>query len=344
MCLIGAAIQKMDIFNEVNIVEKDMNLSALHQYAKDNYLDPDTLIHNLNLHKMMAESLSAKTFYESALINITPATGSFTEDVPSYSMVATVSHSFLKYITHRLLFREHPFSEFYACRPEFFFIMPSRTFFHICMGLSDPDPCREKISEDEMKFKLDGVIKRDTFNLYNNVMFQTFFDFCLVEVLPRSAYFPWKQSSSSVETRPLAKKKFDRIYQENINNLMMVYARPKKLEDISVDSPKYFSHFLFHLMKNKNKFVIVLMEQWGSGWGLLAIDLGYTVLTMVKDLSVEEMITLYQLMIQLPNFHQSNFVSEAEFHDELALEEDVDEDELENFKREFWKNVNQRHQ
>ena len=46
-------------------------------------------------------------------------------------------------------------------------------------------------------------------------------------------------------------KRSERIVKANQENLMMLYVRPKKPEDINVGDPKYFSHFLFHLFKNK---------------------------------------------------------------------------------------------
>ena len=67
-------------------------------------------------------------------------------------------------------------------------------------------------------------------------------------------------------------KRSERIVKANQENLMMLYVRPKKPEDINVGDPKYFSHFLFHLFKNKvnnkhtslyiyKKFVFLFLEQ-----------------------------------------------------------------------------------
>ena len=64
------------------------------------------------------------------------------ESVPSYSLVSTVSHGFLKYLTSKLLYRDDPFSEFYSSRPEFFFILPARTYFHLCLSTHNPEPVR----------------------------------------------------------------------------------------------------------------------------------------------------------------------------------------------------------
>ena len=119
-----------------------MELEQLHQYARDSlHLPEDVHILPMNLNQMVAEAMRTKN-YESPLVDHLPDTGSVDESVPSYSLVSTVSHGFLKYLTSKLLYRDDPFSEFYSSRPEFFFILPARTYFHLCLSTHNPEPVR----------------------------------------------------------------------------------------------------------------------------------------------------------------------------------------------------------
>ena len=253
LCHVADKIQKMNIFSSVSILEKDIKLSALHEYAKRNYLHPDTPVHPVNLHAEAAENLKV-SYFESSFIKHLPESSELgvSEEVPSYSLVATVSHGFIKYLNQRILYRDNPFGEFFNARPEFFFILPIRTYFHLCMSTHDPEPETSRISELEMRYIASNRPRANLYNLYHNVLFQTFFDFCLVNILPRSSYYPWKKYESSTEHKPQpGKERVQLLYQANKDHLMMIYVRPKKPEDIEIGDPKYFSHFIFHLLRNK---------------------------------------------------------------------------------------------
>ena len=241
----------MDIFKSVSVLEKDANLSALHEYAKDHYLNPQTPVYSVNLCAAAVENM--KSFhYESPLIRHLPESSSMSEDVPSYSVVATASHGLIKYLNSRALFRDNPFGEFFSSRPEFFFIVPIRTYFHLCMSTHEPEPELYRISEEAMRHKVSELQRTDLYNLYHNVLFQALFDFCLVNVLPRSSYYPWKKyEQTSNHTPKPGSERAQMIYQANKDTLMMVFVRPKKPEDVNVGNPKYFSHFVFHLFRNK---------------------------------------------------------------------------------------------
>jgi len=347
LCQIGAFIQKQNIFKSVSILEKDMQISPLHEYAWRKYLDPETKVHPVNLCQSVPRHQQSSSF-EPPLIPLLPSNesgcGDVSEDVPSYSLVSTVSHGYLKYLTSKLIYREDPFSEFYSCRPEFFFITPIRTYFHVCLSGHDPDPVRFKITEEEMRFKIRELPKRALFNQYNNVLFQSFFDFCLVDMIPRNSYYPWKKHTYSPFARPekiKGEKMSERVIKANKDSLMVMYVRPKKPEDLQIANPKHFSHYLFVLFQNKNKFLICQLEEWAGGWGLVAIDMGYTLYTMVRDLSSEEMMTLYQNISKLPNFENSNLVIEANLmRQHKTYDDDDDSEDLEIYRQEFWKRFN----
>ena len=251
LCQVASHVEKMDIFKSISVLEKDPNLSALHEYAKEHYLDPQTPVYSVNLCAASVESMKS-LHYESPLIRHLPESSSLSEDIPSYSVVATASHGLIKYLNSRALFRDNPFGEFFSSRPEFFFIVPIRTYFHLSMSTHEPEPEFYRISEETMRYRASQRQRTDLYNLYHNVLFQALFDFCLVNILPRSSYYPWKKYELTSDHRPKpGSERAQMVYQANKDTLMMLYVRLKKPEDVEVGNPKYFSHFIFHLCRNK---------------------------------------------------------------------------------------------
>ena len=136
----------------------------------------------------------------------------------------------------------------------------------------------------------------------------------------------------------------------------MMYVRPKKPEDVQIGDPKYFSHFIFHLLRNKvlntkqinieitfllqNDFLWSIFERWGKGWGVIILDTfkdDFSFTTQVRDLDVNQILELYQFIINLPQFHSSVFASEAETaHSEGEKNfSDVDQEEMEHYRTTF---------
>ena len=66
----------MNKFGSVSVLEKDMELRSLHEYARERYLDEDTPIVPLNMNKMVSDKFSSGSLYESPLIEHIPSTGS----------------------------------------------------------------------------------------------------------------------------------------------------------------------------------------------------------------------------------------------------------------------------
>ena len=119
------------------------------------------------------------------------------------------------------------------------------------MGVIDPEPVEGRISEEDMSYIISEIPKKPLMNLYANVTFQTFFDFCLVDVLPRSAYYPWKKNIYNPFNRRSKMSSVEKVHQANKDNLMLVYVRPKKPGEINVGNPKHFSYFIYTILKNK---------------------------------------------------------------------------------------------
>ena len=75
----------------------------------------------------------------------------------------------------------------------------------------------------------------------------------------------------------------------------------------------------------------------------MVIDMGYSMYTQVRELDADEMLNLYQHLIQMPNFESSNFVAEAEFtfeQDQALREDEIDELEMEAYRTNFWRKLN----
>ena len=75
LCHIGAALKQMKTFGSVRVLEKDMELRGLHEYAKERYLDAETPIIPLNLNKMVSDKFKVgSSIYESPLLEHIPST------------------------------------------------------------------------------------------------------------------------------------------------------------------------------------------------------------------------------------------------------------------------------
>jgi len=340
LCQIAAAVSKSGVFDNICVLEKDVSMSNLHNYAKSNYLDSNIAVYdNVNIAANAAEGYLEKLTFVPPLLKYLPK-GKVSEEVPSYTLVSTVSQSVVKYLTDRMLYRDNPLGELYSSRPEFFLVMTARTYFHICCGYSTLEPEYSKISEERMKEKRkQEVVYQSMQTTRHNVMFQVFFDFCLVDTLPRESYFPWKKYKS-FRRGPggmTEKKKADRVYEEHHSSLMLVYVRPKKIEELDLGKAHNFEHFILRMVKNKSRRIVELMEEFATGWGFAAIEAGFSVLSEVKDLEgVEDFLKLYNLITALPDFDQSNFAAEALENYRTNVEIcDLDDKEMEEFRIQF---------
>ena len=74
LCHIGAKLKQMNTFDSVRVLEKDMELRSLHEYAKERYLDEDTPILPLNLNKIVSDRFHDGSLFESPLIELIPST------------------------------------------------------------------------------------------------------------------------------------------------------------------------------------------------------------------------------------------------------------------------------
>ena len=340
LCYLASNVSKLDIFKNISVLEKDMSLVNLHHYAKSNYLDHMVPIYEANLTKIAVDKLIEKLKYVSPLLDIFP-TGEVSEDIPSFTLATTATHGFVKYLVSRMVHRNDPFGEFFASRPEFFLLMSARTYFHICCGIPSIKPVKHKLSEKDMRDIIKLVPRKYSLMMTYNVLFQIYFDFCLVDVVSKKSFFPWKSHTNYNKAPRLSEVRgFDKLYEDNHENMMVVYARPKTVEEVSISNPVYFEHFISRLLRTKGRRVVQLYEEWGSGWGYYVIQAGYTVMCQVDDMDLDDIRLLYDTLISIPDFEQSNFVAEANEMYKINYEQHVHSDlEMDQYRINFRRNM-----
>jgi len=312
LCMLASKAEMGDQFNSVAVLEKDMGMTPLHSHARSRgALSRAVHVHHHqgSLPKMAADNMDQRGSYPSPLNDLLPK-DSFSEEVPSYTMVLTATHAVIKYLTHRRLYQtRNPIGEFYAARPEFFFIVTPRTFFHMHCGVG---PAQEGAATkktlttvEEMRENAAGLKNQSGLMLPNNIAFQLLFDFCLVDLIPRKAFFPWRPL-------PTYKKVRAAQFEEHKENLMVVYARPKPEDEVNLGTPHHLGFFLSAMMKRKSSFLVATLESYCTGSGLPVVWAGYNIFTLISDLKPHQLFEVYHLLIACPDFSTSSFVVQAD--------------------------------
>jgi hypothetical protein len=309
LCLLAA--RAGDSFKSAIVLEKDRSLAPLEAQARATGLPASVRVENLSLARIAAMNIHQRGLYASPLVDLLPR-DSFSEAVPSYTIVGSVTHAVIKYLTQRRLYRTSPLGEFYTTRPEFFFIVPARTYFHLCCGRGGLEPVTERCTEEEMRERIAAIEPVQSLMIPNNIAFQLLFDFCLVDVLPRQAFFPWKPYSAKGHTPSKAKMNLGIHYEGHAQDLMLVYARPKPDEAVGVRNPAHLAYFLGGLMKRRLVFLVATFEEWCPGSGLAVVMSGFTIFTLVSDLKPRDLLPLYHILTDSPGFDTSQFIVEAE--------------------------------
>ena len=82
----------------------------------------------------------------------------------------------------------------------------------------------------------------------------------------------------------------------------------------------------------QNVFLCHLFEDWGKGWGIVILQCGFKFTSQVRDLEVKQIVDLYKIMIELPDFESSVFVAEAENANCDETPDDIKESDMENYR------------
>ena len=104
LCMLASKAEQMsDLFNSVAVLEKDAGMTPLHSYARSKgALSRAVHVHHFqgSLPRMAANNMDLRGAFPSPLNDFLPK-DSFSEEVPSYTMVLTATHAVIKYLTHR---------------------------------------------------------------------------------------------------------------------------------------------------------------------------------------------------------------------------------------------------
>jgi len=311
LCMLASKAEQMpDLFDSVAVLEKDMGMTPLHSHARSKgALSRAVHVHYYQggLPKMAADNMEYRGSFPTPLNEFLPKE-SFSEEVPSYTIVLTATLAVIKYLTHRRLYQTRsPIGEFYAARPEFFFIVTPRTFFHMHCGAA-PLPSTERLSVEEMRENVFGAKNQNTLMTPKNIAFQLLFDFCLVDLIPRRAFFPWRPPPKQKAKGGMRLARFE----EHKENLMVVYARPKSEDEVNIGTPHHLGFFLSAMMKRKSSFLVATLESYCAGSGLPVVWAGYNIFTLISDLKPHQLFEVYQLLIASPDYATSSFVVQAD--------------------------------
>ena len=85
----------------------------------------------------------------------------------------------------------------------------------------------------------------------------------------------------------------------------------------------------------QKEFLCAIFERWGKGWGFVILDTfkdDFNLTTQVVDLDITQILDLYRVIVNLPDFHSSVFASEADNAHCDSLIENVDEKDMEDYR------------
>ena len=273
-------------FDKVKVYFRDYNLSPLHSRAVEEVLcghGPDRLeFRDVNLSTMVSDVFLPE--FVSPLAKELAVSGrhEWGAPRPPFTIFGTVTDGFVKYLTFRLFERDSAHCEYHWCRPEFFFIVSHRSFWHMTRCQADP---RNKL-------------KPRPFDRF----FQMVFDSTLVDKLPISSFFPWKES-----------KRRQKVHWPEEDFLYLVKMRPKAETGVSTNaSLKELFYYCSMLYNNaKNTRVIPLAERWLPGVGADMVRAGFDVYDTPNYMSEADVLKTFNILADQPGFRQSAFPEQA---------------------------------
>ena len=283
-------------FDKVKVYFRDYNLSLLHSRAVEEALrghGPDRLeFRDVNLSTMVSDVFLPE--FVSPLANELASGGrhEWTASRPPFTVFGTVTDGFVKYLTFRLFDRESVQCEYHWCRPEFFFIVSHRSLWHMMRGQTPGGK----------------TLRPRPFDPF----FRLLFDVALIDKLPISSFFPWKESMRRQKVR---KPEDDFLY--------LVKMRPKADTGVSSNASLkelyYYCNMLFNNAKATR--VIPLAEKWVPGVGADMVRAGYDVYDTAQYMSEADVLKTFNILADQPGFRQSAFPDQAAISHEKKNEE-----------------------
>jgi len=301
-CHISNLLAERNSFKKVTVLHRDIDFQTLYKSVglhKDVEVHPSIcgLYH-------LAQAFSHLRTLHPNFLSLYKSCPWDTPD-PPYTMLGLGDSSIIKNLTYSVIFRHTTPSLFQNSRPELFLLTDVSTFLNLCGGRF-PENTKHIITSE-----IPGDLGYYNHNKINTI-FQVYFDFLLLDSLPRRSFLPVDLSKPK---KLKQKKKIldNAIIEQNKDKMLLLYLRPKLDTGLCVDNPTYLAYFFYVMLRQQRQVTILpKLESWVSGLGLELIELGHSVFTTSSELTVPEMVHIFNKLVTHPEFDSSSFKNGAE--------------------------------
>ncbi len=298
-CDVTARLLEQGVFTSAHVFCRDaMVLAPLQEWANRHHAPLAAVadrvsFKELNLVKIASDYLAAKREFISPLYEAQEAATDWERDHPPYTLYATVTHGFVKYLIQRCLHRQSLLSEFFKGRPEFFLVVSPRTYVHLTSN-------SESMT---MAFRP------------QNILFQLIFDHEKIMELPRSSFFPWRKPRLLKAVTDSKRKEIylSSLYKSFDDTFFLLKVRPKThlglCDKATLDHLEFFVNIVF---RNKKARLIPLLENWQPGIGIDLIRAGYNVYYPTGKIAIDQIVQLLNMLVEHRNSKGSSFSTQME--------------------------------
>ncbi|XP_031343753.1 dimethyladenosine transferase 2, mitochondrial-like isoform X1 [Photinus pyralis] len=157
-----------------------------------------------------------------------------------------------------------------------------------------------------------------------SILFQLFFNYQVLHKYCKKSFLPWRN----------VPVKFEQPEDENVLLMKII---PKKQLPVSTEYLPHLFYFVIDGFKRGHQKVIPTMEKWvpGIGTTLIVPPQKYKthfansidIFTEFRELRPSEILQLFLIMLEHPDFHASPFIPMMESH--LVKDETIDSDLVE---------------
>ena len=182
-------------------------------------------------------------------------------------------------------------------RPEFFFMVSGKTYAHLC-----------------------SPIGPGTYRLRTpfNYLFRILFDCEVISEFDDNVYMPWGT----------VRNQKNKVY--DLSKFYLLKVRPKSnigVENKETFQPNQLLHFVRVLStgKDMDKFMATIEKDVpGAGHDIIR-DHDLSPMTEMHDITMEQIVPLFELLTRQKNFNLSGFITSAQLHEQENWSSEVDE-------------------
>ncbi|KAF4524114.1 hypothetical protein B566_EDAN007697 [Ephemera danica] len=158
---------------------------------------------------------------------------------------------------------------------------------------------------------------------YNSALFQVMYESQLLMKLPRNDFLPWEGIRNKQKAQRYKKLRSvdpDKLY------LVRLVSNPKLLDLVPAENLQLMWYFFRVHLISKKKRVIPALEQWIPNCGPRLICQGLNIFTEFGDLHPDQMLKLFLLFSNWPEFPHCAFHTSLETSFLKSLAAEVDDD------------------